>query len=197
MTSMAPNTPQLSADNLRELQAAKQSLKKIRRAVSAARLEGYTVAICGGLTALFGYNSALAVIGGTVLAVIGIIEIIGAGKLGRLDADAARMLMINQLCLAVLIFLYAVWNLHAEAAHPASDFPDLSPSDMQALGQMDSSALSLTHEIMLLLYGSMIIAAALEGGMAAYYYSRGAYLRRYLAETPAWIVAMQKSGISI
>jgi hypothetical protein len=33
--------------------------------------------------------------------------------------------------------------------------------------------------------------------MARYYHSRGAYLARYLAETPPWIVAMQKTGISI
>jgi hypothetical protein len=197
MTSAASNPPQLSVDNLRELQAAKQSLRKIRRAVSAARFEGYTVAICGGITFLSGIGSVGDMLGGTVLTIIGIVEIIWAGRLGRLDTTAVRTLTINQLCLAALILLYALWNLHAEIAHPASDLPDLSPSDAQVLGQMDSSAMGLTHEIMLLLYGSMIAAAAAEAGMAAYYHSRGAYLQRYLADTPPWIISMQKSGISI
>jgi hypothetical protein len=197
ITSAGSNPPQLSADNLRELQAAKQSLRKIRRAVSAARFEGYTVAICGSITFLSGIGSVSDMLGGTVLTVIGIIEIIWAGRLGRLDTTAVRTLTINQLCLAVLILLYAVWNLHAEIAHPASDLPDLSPSDAQVLGQMDSSAMGLTHEIMLLLYASLIAAAAAEAGMAAYYYSRGAHLDRYLADTPPWIISMQKSGISI
>jgi hypothetical protein len=197
MTSAASNPPQLSADNLRELQAAKQSLRKIRRAVSAARFEGYTVAICGGITFLSGMGSITDMLGGTVLTVIGIIEIIWAGRLGRLDATAVRTLTINQLCLAALILLYALWNLHAEISHPASDLPELSPSDAQVLGQMDSSAMGLTHEVMLLLYGSMIAAAAAEAGMAAYYHSRGAYLQRYLADTPPWIISMQKSGVSI
>jgi hypothetical protein len=179
------------------LQAAKQSLRKIRRAVTAARFEGYTVAICGGITFLSGIGSIANMLGGTVLTVIGIVEIIWAGRLGRLDPTAVRTLTINQLCLAALILLYAVWNLHAEIANPASDLPDLSPSDAQALGEMDSSAMSLTHEVMVLLYGSMIAAAAAEAGMAAYYHSRGALLQRYLADTPPWIVTMQKSGISI
>lgn len=197
MTSAASKPPQLSADNLRELQAAKQSLRKIRRAVSVARFEGYTVAVCGGITFLSGIGSVGDMLGGAVLTAIGVIEIISAGRLGRLDTKAVRILTTNQLCLAALILLYAVWNLHAEVAHPASDLPDLSPSDAAALGQMDSSALSLTHEVMLLFYGSMIAAAVVEAGMARYYHSRGAYLQRYLADTPAWIISMQKSGISI
>lgn len=197
MAFAEPTPPNLTPENLRELQAAKQSLRKIRRAVSAARFEGYTVAICGGITFLSGMGSISDMLGGTVLTIIGIVEIVWAGRLGRLDATAVRTLTINQLCLAVLILLYAVWNLHAEIAHPASDLPDLSPSDAQVLGQMDSSAMGLTHEVMLLLYGSMIAAAAAEAGMAAYYHSRGAYLQRYLADTPPWIISMQKSGISI
>ncbi len=195
-TSAGSNPPPLSADNLRELQAAKQSLRKVRRAVSAARFEGYTVAICGGITFLSGIGSVVDMLGGAVLTAIGIIEIVGAGRLGRLDIKAVRIITVNQLCLAALILLYALWNLYAEVAHPASDLPDLSPSDAQVLGQMDSSAVSLTHEVMLLLYGSLIAAAAAEAGMAAYYHSRGAYLQRYLADTPLWIIAMQKSGIS-
>jgi hypothetical protein len=195
--SAASNPPPLSEENLRELQAAKQALGKIRRAALAARFEGYTVAICGGLTFLSGIGNVADMLGGAVLTAIGVIEIIGGGRLGRLDTKAVRIITVNQLCLAALILLYALWNLHAEVAHPASDLPDLSPADAQVLGQVDSSAMGLTHEIMLLLYGSLIAAAAAEAGMAAYYYSRGPYLQRYLAETPPWIISMQKSGISI
>jgi hypothetical protein len=196
-TSAATTPPSLTPENLRELQTAKQSLRKVRRAVNAAKFEGYTIAICGGLSFLFGIGSIGDMLGGMVLTAIGIIEITGAGRLGRLDVKGARIVAVNQLCLAALIFLYAVWSLHAEAAHPASDLPDLSPSDVQALGSAGDGAMDLTHEIMMLLYGSLIIAAIAEAGMAAYYNSRGAYLQQYLSETPEWIVNMQKSGISI
>jgi hypothetical protein len=60
---------------------------------------------------------------------------------------------------------------------------------------MGSSVTGLTHQIMLLLYGSLIVAAAVEAGMAWYYYSRGRYLREYLARTPTWILNMQKAGM--
>jgi hypothetical protein len=197
MSLPAPQPPQLSAENLRELQAARKSLGKIRRAVRTARFEGYSVAICGGLTALMNTDSIVYMLAGTVLAGIGVVEIVGAGRLRRREVGAVRMLAINQLSLAVLILLYALWNLHAEVAHPVLDFPDLSPSDAKLLGQMDSSVLGITHEAMLLLYGSLIAAAAVEAGMAWYYHSRGGHLREYLAKTPPWIITMQKAGISV
>ena len=37
---------------------------------------------------------------------------------------------------------------------------------------------------------------AFEAAMAAYFHSRGPLLRQYLAETPEWIVSMQKAGVS-
>jgi len=182
---------------LRELQAARRSLGKIRRAVGTARFEGYSIAICGALTVLMNTNSIGYMLVGTVLTAVGMVEIVGAGRLRRLEVGAVRMLAINQLSLAALILLYALWNLHAEIAHPVSDFPDLSPSDAKLLGQMDSSVLGITHEAMLLLYGSLIAAAAVEAGMAWYYHSRAGHLREYLARTPPWIIAMQKAGISV
>ncbi|MGD0138398.1 MAG: hypothetical protein ABSD28_05935 [Tepidisphaeraceae bacterium] len=197
MSLPAPQPPQLSPENLRELQAARRSLGKIRRAVSTARFEGYSIAICGALTVLMNTDSIGYMLVGTVLTAIGIVEIVAAGRLRRLEVGAVRMLAINQLSLAALILLYALWNLHAEIAHPVSDFPDLSPSDAKLLGQMDSSVLGITHEAMLLLYGSLIAAAAVEAGMAWYYHSRAGHLREYLARTPPWIIAMQKAGISV
>lgn len=197
MSLPAPQPPQLSPENLRELQAARRSLGKIRRAVSTARFEGYSIAICGALTVLMNTDSIGYMLVGTVLTAIGIVEIVAAGRLRRLEVGAVRMLAINQLSLAALILLYALWNLHAEIAHPVSDFPDLSPSDAKLLGQMDSSVLGITHEAMLLLYGSLIAAAAVEAGMAWYYHSRGGHLREYLARTPPWIITMQKAGISV
>ena len=119
MTSAASKPPQLSPENLRELQAARDSLRKVRRAVSTAKFEGYSVAVCGALTLLMGIGSIGQMIGGTVLTAIGIIEIVSASRLSRLDPEAARVLTINQLSLAALILLYALWSIYGEMAHPA------------------------------------------------------------------------------
>ena len=192
MASVVSNTPQLSPENLRELQAARNSLRKVRRAVTTAKFEGYSVAISGLLTFLMGIGSIGQMFGGIVLAVIGIIEIVSASRLSQLDVRAGRVLTINQLSLAALILLYAVGNIYGETMHPeaAAELQGISQSDSQALGDVTS----LTHEITLLMYGAMIGAAVVEAAMARYYHSRVVYLERYLAETPPWIVAMQKTG---
>jgi hypothetical protein len=193
MTSADSQPPQLSPENLRQLQAARGSLRKIRRAVGTARFEGYSIAICGALTVLMNTDSIGYMLVGTVLTAIGIVEIIGAGRLRRLDVGAVRILAINQLSLAALILLYALWNLHAEIVHPTTDSPDLT----SLLEQMGYSVTGQAHQIMSLLYGSLIVAAAVEAGMAWYYHSRGRHLREYLAHTPAWILNMQKAGIGV
>ena len=189
--------PQLTAENMRELQTARRSLRKVRRAVFSANLEGYTIAVCGGVSFLFGIGSITDMLAGAVLTVIGIIEIVSASRLRRLELSATKWLGGNQLALALLILLYALWNIRSEIANPASGLSDLSPQDAQAVDQTLGSLGDLTHEVMLLLYISLIAAALVEAGMALYYYSRGAHVRRFLAETPEWIVMMQKNGVSI
>jgi len=195
MTSAASKPPQLSQENLRELQTARNSLRKVRRAVTTAKFEGYSVAICGVLTSLMGYGSFGQILGGIVLTVIGVIEIYGASRLGQLDAKAGRILTVNQLTLAALILLYALWNIFGEVMHPAdaADLQGLSTSDSQVMGDVTGIA----HEVTMIMYAGMIAAAVVEAGMARYYHSRGVYLVRYLAETPAWIISMQKSGVTI
>jgi hypothetical protein len=193
MSSSALNSPQLTPEHFRELEAARRALRKIRRAVSAAKFEGYTIAIFGGLTVLFGITSVTDVILGLILLAIGVIEIIGAAQLKRLAPRGIRTLTFNQLTFATLILFYALWNLHTEMAHPVGGVTD---AEAQALGQIDPSVLSITHEMMLLVYSSFILAAIFEAAMAAYFHSRGPLLQQYLAETPEWIISMQKAGVS-
>jgi hypothetical protein len=193
MSMPAPHSPQISPENFRELEAARYALRKIRRAAGAARFEGYSIAIFGGLTILMGITSVTDILIGLVLTAVGVIEIVAGGRLRRLDVGAIRILTFNQLSFAVLIFLYASVMLHGEMVHPLSDVGD---ADAQLLGQAGPAALSMTHEIMMLVYASLIVAALFEAGMAGYFYSRGAHLDQYLAQTPEWIVSMQKAGVS-
>jgi hypothetical protein len=188
---------QFTEQSALQLELARPAFRKIRRAVFAAMFEGVTVVVFGILTVLFGIGSIGQVLLGLVLLAIGAIEIWGAGRLRRLNPQGARILMFNQLAFAGLILLYAIWNLGVEAAHPTPDLADLSPSDAAALNQSGMLPNGVTHMVMLLMYGSLIAVALIEAGMAMYYRSRGAYLREYLAQTPDWIVSMQKTGVSI
>ena len=181
---------------MRELQTARASMKKIRRAVLSARLEGYSIAIFGALSLAFSFGNIGDMLLAGVLTAIGIVEIIGAGKLARLDLGASRLLAFNQLTLAVLILLYALWNIHGQLANPDAALEGLSPSDIQAIDQ-SSGVLSMTNEIMMVVYVGMIVAALAEAAMALYYHTRAAHIRQFIAQTPEWIVAMQKTGVSI
>jgi len=191
-----PTSPQLSEENLRELAAARTALRKIARAVTVARFDGWTIAIFAGLTLLMGITDVSNIIIGVGLGVVAFVELQGASKLRRLDVAAIRMLGFNQLSLGGLLILYALWRIHAESSGGGllASVAESDPQDAQALGTL----LSGSHWIVTGFYGILIAVAILGmGGMALFYFSRRKYLAAYLTQTPQWIIAMQKAGISI
>jgi hypothetical protein len=189
---------QLTPENLQQLQSARAAMKKIRRAVNAARLEGYSVAIFGAISFVFSIGSVSGMLFSAILTAIGVIEITAASKLVRLDLRAPRILAVNQLALAALILLYALWNIYTEVAHPNADLAGLSPSDIQAMNQLGVSGyIDAGHQIMILVYIGLILAALIEAAMALYYHTRAQHLRQFLNQTPPWIVSMQQAGVSI
>jgi len=191
-----PTSPQLSEENLRELATARAALRKIGRAVTVARFDGWTLAVFAGLTFLMAAFDWTNMIVGIGLGAIACVELYGANRLRRLEPAAIRLLGFNQLTLGALLILYALWRIHAEssgggllAAATASD-PQAAPllQSYQGLGQ----------SIVIAFYGTLIAIAILGmGGMALFYSSRRKYLTAYLGQTPQWIIAMQKEGISI
>src|SRR5208282_5480331 len=92
-------SPQLSEEHLRQLSAARNSHRKINRAVSIARFDGWTLGIFGGFTLLMGIFDISCILIGAALLVIAFFEMRGAGKLSRLDPTAPRMLGFNQVAL--------------------------------------------------------------------------------------------------
>jgi hypothetical protein len=197
MSSPQIPPPHLSPDNMRELGEARQSLRKITRAASTAKIEGGTIFVFGILTFLCGIGSITDMLGGVILTVIGFVEFTSAKKLTRLDEKAIKILTINQLCLAGVILLYAVFKIYGELTSPSQNLPDLSQADAQVAGNLAGVQSQLTHLIYLAVYAGLIIAAFGEAALALYYHTRAAHLRKYLADTPAWIITMQKSGIAI
>jgi hypothetical protein len=43
-------------------------------------------------------------------------------------------------------------------------------------------------------FGLIAVALIAQGSLAAYYFSRVKYIKAYVTQTPAWIVAVQKTG---
>jgi len=190
-----PPSPQLSEENLRQLAEARKSLRKIKRAMSVARFDGWTIGIFAGLTVLLGITDWTNIVMGLALGTIATIELLGAKRLGRLEPQATRMLGFNQLVLGAGLMVYAVWRMHAEMTGHG-ELAAAVGSDAN-LAQALAPYQNLTKQIAVMFYGCLIAIAILGmGAMARYYFSRGKYVQKYLKETPGWIIAMQKTGAS-
>ena len=193
--SSAPASSPLSEAHLRELAGANETLRKIRRVVSIARFDGWTVAVFAGLTALFGLTNPVALVVAFVMACIGVIELRGAQRLERLDPRAARTLGLNQLALGALLILYALGQIHAELTGPGV-YDTLAAGDPH-LARMLKPVKELTHTVTLAAYASLVLVALVaQGGLARYYFTRRKLIDAYLLNTPSWITAVQRTSIA-
>jgi hypothetical protein len=192
----ASPVPQLSPEHHLQLAAARKACRKVRRAISVANFDGWTVGIFACFTLLTGFSDPTSIIMGLGMAAVACVELRSVSRLRRFDAAVTRTLAFNQIVLAAILTIYALWRLHAElsgggafAAYKATD-PELA----QALLPFDG----LARTVSVILYGSIIaIAFFAQGGMALYYFTRGKHIDAYLAQTPPWIIDMQKAGITL
>jgi hypothetical protein len=188
--------PQLSPEHLQQLAVARQAARKVRRAAAVASFDAWTIAIFAALSLVTSLTEPSGLLLCVGMIAVAVVEFRGAAALKRLDPDAARTLGFNQLALATMLILYALWRLHAEmsgpspyAAYTAGD-PDLA----QMLGPVES----LTRTIALAVYGAIIVVALFaQGGLAAYYFTRRQHIDAYLRQTPEWILAMQRAGVPL
>jgi hypothetical protein len=193
--SSIPASSPLTEEQLHQLANANVALRKVQRAVSIARFDGWTVAIFAALTALFGITDPVTLLIALVMACMGVIELHGARRLQRLDARAARTLGLNQLALGALVILYALAHVYAELSGPGV-YDSLAAADPQ-LSQMLQPVKNLTHSIALAAYTSLILVAFVaQGGLARFYFSRRKLIDAYLLQTPPWITAVQRTGIT-
>jgi hypothetical protein len=94
----------------------------------------------------------------------------------------------------MLLILYSLWRMHVESSATGGDLAQIAAQDPELAQQMSGLAQSLAP----LVYGALILIAVCGcGGMILYYLSRGGHLRRYLNETPRWIIDMQAAGVTL
>jgi hypothetical protein len=188
-----PAGPVLSEHHLRQLEAARVTGKKIARAVAVARFDGWSIAVVAALTLLFGFTSVSGVLMAAGLGAVAFFELRGATALRRLDAAAARTMGINQIALGALLVVYACWRIYATLTGPGV-YAEYAATDAQ-LGKALAPIEDLMRLVTLAANAGLIAVSLLaQGGLAAYYFSRVKHVQVYLAQTPAWVVAIQKSG---
>lgn len=191
-----PPPPALTPEHLRQLAEAHRASARIRRAVSIATIDGWSIAAFAVLNCVCGISSISSLLVGAALGAIAFVELRSAGQLRRLEPRALRTLGRNQLALASLLIVYACWGIYAELSGPgayaaavASD-PELAPMLAPIEGMMRQMAI-VTY------VGLIGVALLAQGGLALFYFSRLKHLQDYLQHTPGWIIDMQRAGLSI
>jgi hypothetical protein len=188
--------PQLSPEHHRQLALARKAVRKIRRTISVASFDGWTVGFFAALTLLTGMTDLSGIFMGLGMAAVAWVELRGAARLRLLDSRATRTLALNQIALASILTLYALWRLHA-ATTGVSPYQAYKSADPQ-MARMLQPVENITHLITMVLYSAMIaVAFFAQGGLALFYFTRGKHIDAYLAQTPAWIIEMQKTGVAL
>ena len=117
----------------------------------------------------------------------------GTKGLRRLDPAAARTLGFDQGDIGSLLIAYALWGIIRELTG-TSEYAQIAASDPQ-LAEMLTPVEGLTRLISYAMNAGLIAVALIaQGSLAAYYFSRVKYIKAYVTQTPAWIVAVQKTG---
>jgi uncharacterized protein YneF (UPF0154 family) len=199
MMSYSPNTPPniLSDESQQQLQLARATYRKIRRAISVAQGDGWTIGFFAAISFLWGlvtldwFNMFV----GAVLMTIAWVELRGAAQFRRLDVDAPKLLVRNQLVLGGILVFYALWKMYA-AYHGQSALQSDAGDDPQ-LKEMLAPYEGLDAGLNMLVYGVvLLIGVGNAAGMSYYYFTRQKYIDAYLKDTPQWIISMQKAGMT-
>lgn len=171
-------------------------MRKIRRAASVAKVEGWSIGVFGALTLLIGIAEPTSIAIGLAMMAIAFVEVRAAGRLVALDVNATRTLAYDQIVLATLLLAYGGWHTVA-AMNGTGEYDAIANSDPQ-LKQMLEPIGGLAQLIMMCVYGTLMAVAVFgQGSMALYYFTRAKYVRAYTTQTPAWIIEMQRAGVSV
>ena len=176
----------LSEEEKREFSRAVEQARGILKAERAAAFNGWTIGFFAAVTLLFSLSSPITALLGFGMAVVAWNEFRGQKMIRQWDAQGPRLLGRNQLGLMVLLIAYCLWST-VRTPTQLSGLAELE----EVLGPVEDLARTLAFFV----YGSVIVVTAVfQGFMAKYYFARVGMMKTYLADTPAWVVDLQRMG---
>ena len=182
-----------SPQHLVELATARVAAAKIRRVVAVANFDGWSTLVLGGIGMIFSLGSPAGFLLGIAMVAIGWRQLNVAKTLGRLDITSPNKLAMNQIFLCAAVVLYAGWSLYRSMNSPGEIAQTIAanPELAQQLGAFSGMESSIT----VIVYVGVIVGSILVMGSTAWYYqTRAKVLANYVAQTPAWILEMQRNG---
>ena len=183
------------------LAQAAERARSFRGVAFVARFNGISslfLAACmlfvGFLIILFGTVSIGMFFAAAVLGVVGYIELRGASAVDQIRPERVQQLVWNQLAFLGAITLYCAMRMYQVWYEP------LPESTMQELRQLDGlvelgDVEQLSRNLGMLMYVLIfVLSVVFVGGCALYYRRKVAKMRRYIADTPDWVVQIQRGG---
>lgn len=181
--------PELTPEQRQTLEEARGRAAKVVSASKVAAFNAWTIGALAVLTILFGLRSPVVLLLGVGMGVVARNELRGRDGIRRLDPEAARDLGRNQVGFMLLIIAYCVWSL----IRNATAAPDPELVQLQELTGVDAD---LVRQLTLVVYLGVIGATVIFQGLNAhYYFKRAPLIESYLAETPPWVVDLQRSAL--
>ncbi len=180
-----PHQSPLSPDEQEQLAHAGLRVAKIMSAARVAAFNGWTLGAFAVISLLFSFSSLTALLMGLGLGWVAWNEFKGKNRIRTLDVTAPDFLGKNQLGLMALIVVYSLVSIYRALTQP---LPHLSELE-EAIGPVGDLITSLAVSV----YISVIVLTILFQGLnARYYFARREMLASYMAETPTWIIKIQK-----
>ena len=188
----------LSPDQLVQLQGAQRQLRKLRRAAGVAKFNSVTSAVIG-ICAGFGVLISLLLGSFDVLGLVVTVGLLAVAwnegrarkKLLQLVPGSGRELGWNQLAFLALIAAYCLYQIFYVVNQPnrLDDAIAQSPEVADMIGSLAETS----HTIGRLIYQAVLaISVVTVGGNAWYYFACNRRLDTYLAETPNWVLDIQR-----
>jgi hypothetical protein len=197
-TLIPASSPPLGESHHQELTAAARRGEPIRRAARVATFNAWTTAILAALSAPLALFSVAGLLVFAALAAVAWNEFRGRRRLLNFDPAGASILGWNQLGLLGMITVYCVWALYSGLVGASSLEAQLAanPELGEAIGSLQGMEGfdELYRTIVVALYGTVIaLSAIFQGANAIYYFTRRKYVERYVRETPAWVIDLQRA----
>lgn len=187
------STSPLSSSHVDMIREAVVRSRKVRRCSTVAVASGWTLLIFAIPALAFGVFSITSAVLGLMLAIVGVLELKGAGGLRRLDARAPRKLVMNQVLLGVTLTAYGAWGIYTNLTqtNPLSMSLVSSAEVEQMVGNLEQAWKFGVIGFYGLFIGLSLLAT---GATAAYYNSCKRHLRSHLTTTPQWVVDVQRAA---
>lgn len=182
-------------DQLLAIADARARFAPIRRQIALANFDAWSVAIFGGITCAMSLTSVPGLLVGLAMSAVAFVEFRALARLRALDSAAPGTLALNQLALAAVLILYALYSLFL--APPSESLRDAIASNPE-LAQTDivKSIDSITRLLTVCVYGGVIVVALIfQGGCALYHFRKTPHLRRYVENSPPWILQLHAAGL--